>query len=47
MTRQGRRSEGLPYARRALAIYTRLRMPNDLADAQTTLKECEPPPDPK
>ena len=38
--RQGRQAEGLPYAQRAVAIYTRLRSPN-LAWAQATLKECE------
>lgn len=40
--RQGRKAEGLPYAQRAVAIYTKLRSP-DLAEAQATLKECEEP----
>lgn len=44
VARQGRREEGLPYAQRAVAIYTNLRSP-DLAGAQAALKECESPPD--
>ncbi len=38
--RQGRQIEGLPYAQRAVAIFTKLRH-RDLAEAQATLKECE------
>ncbi len=40
MTRQGRPMEGLPYARRAIEILTRLRH-RELAEAQAVLKECE------
>ncbi|MFN8597303.1 MAG: hypothetical protein U0559_14125 [Anaerolineae bacterium] len=39
--RQGRQAEGLPYAQRAVAIYTKLRMSENLAVAQEVLKECE------
>ncbi len=38
--RQGRKSEGLPYAQRAVAIFAKLRSPK-LEAAQAVLKECE------
>lgn len=43
MARQGRPAEGLPYARRAVRIFTKLRVPDRLAAAQAALKECESP----
>jgi tetratricopeptide (TPR) repeat protein len=39
IVRQGRAAEALPYARRAVEIYTRLGHP-DLAKAQATLARC-------
>jgi hypothetical protein len=38
--RQSSQAEGLPYAQRAVAIFTKLRSP-DLAEALAVLKECE------
>lgn len=40
LAQQSRKTEGLPYAQRAVAIFTKLRSP-DLAKAQAVLKECE------
>ena len=40
LARQGKKVEGLPYARRAVEIYTRLGSP-ELEGARATLAECE------
>lgn len=40
LAQQGKPQEGLPYARRSVAIFTRLRQPDDLAKARAALAEC-------
>ena len=40
LVRQGKASEALPHAKRAMEIYSRLGTP-ELANAQATLRECE------
>jgi tetratricopeptide (TPR) repeat protein len=42
MARQGHKDQAMPFARRAVAIFSRLGAP-DLANAQATLAECEQP----
>ena len=37
---QGKAQEALPYAQRAVEIYTELRIPSKLEEAQALLKEC-------
>lgn len=41
IVRQKRPQEALPYAQRAVDIFTSLRIPDDLEEAQAILKECE------
>jgi nucleoside phosphorylase/tetratricopeptide (TPR) repeat protein len=41
LARQSRAAEGVPYARRAVEIFKRLRMPEELEKAQAALRECE------
>ncbi len=41
LAKQARLQEALPYAHRAVEIYSRLRMPEEIEEAQALLKECE------
>jgi tetratricopeptide (TPR) repeat protein len=41
LAQQGRASEGLPFARRSVEIFTKLQQRDNLKEAQATLKECE------
>jgi len=41
LVQQDRLQEALPYAHRAVEIFTKLRMPDNLKKAQAVLKECE------
>jgi len=40
LARQGKKADGLPYARRAVDIYAKLGSP-DLEAARAVLRECE------
>lgn len=40
LARQGQSQEGLPYAQRAVEIFTRLRQPDELEKAQAALNAC-------
>jgi len=41
LVRQGKSHEALPYARRAVDLYTQLGLASDIARARRTLEECE------
>jgi nucleoside phosphorylase/tetratricopeptide (TPR) repeat protein len=41
LEQQGRGKEALPYAHRAVDIYTKLRVPSELEKTQATLKRCQ------
>ena len=41
LARQGKKAEGLPYARRSVDIHTKLGMVSDIERARATLRECE------